>query len=166
MRNGEQPPQKYRPFPRYRPTSRRPSKVGGAAVQEHRTRRAPTGSTPRSGRARPATPYQVAITPKGAQLSYGFKRRRATSEAQLDPFGVDWFVSPFQMVGTRRRSLLMPPRGSRKWRPRRAVFVASGDALYGYSNRTQNATLERRSALGRRRTTVGWGWCCARALHS
>ena len=42
----------------------------------------------------PATPYQVAITPKGAQLSYGFKRRRATSEAQLDPFGVDWFLQP------------------------------------------------------------------------
>ena len=70
----------------------------------------------------PATPYQVAITPKGAQLSYGFKRRRATSEAQLDPFGVDWFVQPVSDGGDARPSLLRPHRGSRKWRPRRAVF--------------------------------------------
>ncbi len=41
---------------RDRPTSRRPSKVGGAAVQEHRTRRAPTGSTPRSGTC-PSRPH-------------------------------------------------------------------------------------------------------------
>ena len=95
----------------------------------------------------PATPYQVAISPKGAQLSYGFKRRRATSEAQLDPFGVDWFVQP---VDASDATTVASEAASRVKRVETEAggFVAAGDALYGASNRTTNATLERRSALG------------------
>ena len=168
MRNGEQPPQKYRPFPRLPPHFAPPikSRWGRGSRAPYPTGaywlNAALGDVPV-----PATPYQVAITPKGAQLSYGFKRRRATSEAQLDPFGVDWFVQPVSDGGD--AATVASEAASRVKKVEAEAggyFVASGDALYGASNRTTNATLERRSALVRRRTTVAWGWCCARALHS
>ena len=42
----------------------------------------------------PVAPYQVAALPQGFQLSYSARRRVATLEAQVDPFGVDWFGLP------------------------------------------------------------------------
>ena len=96
----------------------------------------------------PATPYQVAVTPKGAQLSYGFKRRRATSEAQLDPFGVDWFVQPVSDGGDAATVAADAASRVKRVETEAGGFVAAGDALYGASNRTTNATLERRSAVG------------------
>ena len=149
MRNDEQPPQGSRPFPRYRPLrAAHQNKVGprfestvpdGRLLAQRRARR----------RARAGHAYQVAVTPKGAQLSYGFKRRRATSEAQLDPFGVDWFLQPVSDGGD--AATVASEAASRVKKVEAEAggfFVASGDALYGYSNRTTNATLERRSALG------------------
>ena len=96
----------------------------------------------------PATPYQVAITPKGAQLSYGFKRRRATSEAQLDPFGVDWFVQPVSDGSDAATAAADAASRVKHVENEAGGFVAAGDALYGASHRTTNATLERRSPGG------------------
>ena len=94
----------------------------------------------------PALPYQVAVTDKGAQLSYGFRRRRATTEAQIDPFGVDWFAQPVDFGEAARVAAQTAARVA-KVQQAAGGFVASGDALYGW-NASKNATLERRSALG------------------
>ena len=53
----------------------------------------------------PAVPYQIAALGAGAQLSYSARRRVATQEAQVDPFGVDWFVEPSDGVGESGASL-------------------------------------------------------------
>ena len=96
----------------------------------------------------PVAPYQVAALPQGFQLSYSARRRVATLEAQVDPFGVDWFGLP---MGGGDGAADAAERGTALVVAQQEAggggYIAAGDALVG-QGLLFNYTLERRSHLG------------------